>query len=656
MSACNITTQINEEQCMTDSLDIINLNVSKLDSALVTISAASTNVSTEGVSRILQGHNISVLPLANNGTGYLTIGETVCPPWHIDQTGGYLYGSSATSFTRSQETPVAKVELNVFNGYPKFFTNNLNQIATLPAGWYQAVYKTGAMSYWSNLARWYSIMPGTVLVSFPASTVIAANPWPGGGDYATNSVRGIGYLEPSDRNVYDEPQANAQAAINNGLNFLGNGKPFYKNFYHPGGFLAVSFGDNPYTDNRVTTPGVTYDLYPLQVNTVAKVNKQVSDNPIFLKHLQDVVRSNSPMPGAETLRNAGGTYNIGASTIGAYAGGVLMQDGRVFLVPYYNTTACIYDPIKDTTITPGGTHPGNAAYGGGVLLADGRVFMSPYYGTNRAAIYNPQTNTTSFTDVLFSVPLPSYQTCGSVLLKDGRVFGVPIFIADNQQTYIYNPVDNTFVYTQARFPGKFAFSGGVLLPDGKVFLIPWGALQTNPAPAYVYDPDTDSTAPVPGWPTSSPQGFYGGVVMADGRVYCIPADGGGEKAYIYNPTTGTTSVAGGTYPPDNVPSNTGVQNFVGGHLLPDGRIFVSPASNPTARIYDPVNNTLTTPSIIFNNNATQNAFAGSVLLENGDVFLVPYSFTSGGVGRLFSTYHVRNFDKAALTGPYFNYY
>ena len=660
MSTCNYTTQISEEQCMTDSLDVINNNVSKLDAALVAVSAASLNANTEGISRILQGHNISVLPLANNGTGYLTIGETVCPPWHIDQADRYIYSGNTSSFVLGSNTPVAKVELNVFNGYPKFFTNNLNQIATFPAGWYRAVYKTGAMSYWSSFPGWYSITGETVLVAFPQSTIVQANPWPGGGDYwTTNVVRSLASLGTGTfRHDADAVQyfATSDAAIQYGLNYRGNGSPYYKDFYHPGGYLSVSFGDTPYTDNRVTTPPITYDLYPLNVVTVERTIKQVGESQIFLKHIRDVINENPPLPGGESLREAGGTYNIGASTIGAYAGGVLLQDGRVYLIPFYNTTALIYDPKTNNTTTPNGTHPGNGAYGGGVLLANGKVFMGPYYGTNKAALYDPTTNTTSFSDIIFSVPLPSHQTCGCVLLKDGRVFGVPIFIAENQQTYIFDPSSNTFVYTQARFPGKFAFSGGVLLPNGNVFLVPWGALQTNPAPAYIYNPTTDTANPVEGWPTSTTQGFYGGVLMADGRVYCIPADGGGQYAYIYDYVTNSVTRAGGTYPPDNVLSNTGVQNFAGGNLLPDGRIFISPASNPTARIYDPRTDTLTAPSFTFNTNSTENAFAGSVLMENGEVFVVPYSYTSGSKGRIFSTYYNRMFDKAAITGPFFNYY
>jgi len=47
---------------------------------------------------------------------------------------------------------------------------------------------------------------------------------------------------------------------------------------------------------------------------------------------------------------------------GAFAGGVLLSDGRVFCVPFNTTSARIYDPILNTLITPAGTYPGSSAF------------------------------------------------------------------------------------------------------------------------------------------------------------------------------------------------------------------------------------------------------------------------------------------------------
>ena len=70
----------------------------------------------------------------------------------------------------------------------------------------------------------------------------------------------------------------------------------------------------------------------------------------------------------------------------AFAGGVLLPDGRVFCVPYSSTTARIYNPSTDTLTTPTGTYPVSNAFWGGVLLPDGRVFCVPYSSTT-ARVY-----------------------------------------------------------------------------------------------------------------------------------------------------------------------------------------------------------------------------------------------------------------------------
>ena len=85
---------------------------------------------------------------------------------------------------------------------------------------------------------------------------------------------------------------------------------------------------------------------------------------------------------SDTLTTPTGTY----PGSGAFAGGVLMPDGRVFCVPRSSTTARIYNPSTDTLTTPTGTYPGSNAFAGGVLLPDGRVFCVPYASTT-ARIY-----------------------------------------------------------------------------------------------------------------------------------------------------------------------------------------------------------------------------------------------------------------------------
>ncbi|MEH1790829.1 MAG: hypothetical protein V7L23_36000, partial [Nostoc sp.] len=76
--------------------------------------------------------------------------------------------------------------------------------------------------------------------------------------------------------------------------------------------------------------------------------------------------------------------------------------------------------------------------------------------------------------------------------------------------------------------------------------------------------------------------FIGGVLLPNGNVFCVPYNS--TTAAIYNPNTNTLSTPSGTYP--------GSGAFVGGVLLPNGNVFCVPYNSTTAAIYNPNTNTL----------------------------------------------------------------
>jgi hypothetical protein len=113
--------------------------------------------------------------------------------------------------------------------------------------------------------------------------------------------------------------------------------------------------------------------------------------------------------------------------------------------------------------------------------------------------------------------------------------------------------------------GSDAFSGGVLLPDGRVFCIARSASNGK-----IYDPVTN-TQTTTALTSGGSDAFYGGVLLSDGRVFCVPLSASNAK--IYDPVTNTQSTTALT--------SGGTNAFVGGVLLPDGRVFCVPfgASN-----------------------------------------------------------------------------
>ncbi len=333
------------------------------------------------------------------------------------------------------------------------------------------------------------------------------------------------------------------------------------------------------------------DITVTSINGSVVKSRRGWDPPNFMRfdilgHLQASRDKSTPMIAMDAIYVG---PSVG-STSGYYAGGVLLADGRVFMVPLFTNQALIYDPVSQVISTAAGYY----SFIGGALMADGRVFLLPgqvYY----AAVYDPNTNTLMNLNRTFETVYPFG---GATLLPDGRVFCVPYA---STIAVLFDPASNSFSDSSVVFPGDNAFFGGVLLPDGRVFLVP-----ENTTNAWVYDPTTDSVTVCEDFTGS----YNGGVLLPDGRVFCVPYMA--TEARIYDPITDTTIVPTGEYP--------GNYAFVGGVLLPDGRVFCIPFESTYAVVYDPVKDITTIPRGTFE----PYTVFGGVLTPQGSVICMPY--------------------------------
>jgi len=82
---------------------------------------------------------------------------------------------------------------------------------------------------------------------------------------------------------------------------------------------------------------------------------------------------------------------------------------------------------------------------------------------------------------------------------------------------IYDPANNTLTDGPAHGKGDWAFLGGLLLPNGKVLLVP-----ANQGNIGIYDPvgNTFTNGPATGKAATA---FMGGVLLPDGKVVLVPA-------------------------------------------------------------------------------------------------------------------------------------
>ena len=106
--------------------------------------------------------------------------------------------------------------------------------------------------------------------------------------------------------------------------------------------------------------------------------------------------------------------------------------------------------------------------------------------------------------------------------------------------------------------------------------------------------------------------YVGGVLLPNGKVFCVPCNA--PNAIIYDPVADTFHVCPATFP------GVGSNAYLGGVLLPNGKVFCVPGGAVNPRIYDPVTDTVAVSSATFPGNG---AYLGGVLLPNGKVFCVP---------------------------------
>jgi streptogramin lyase len=219
--------------------------------------------------------------------------------------------------------------------------------------------------------------------------------------------------------------------------------------------------------------------------------------------------------------------------------------------------------------------------------------------------WNAGNSVTQYDNYTYSTIAGAYGYSGGVLLPDGRV----VFVPYNATTIgIFNPNTNTYS-TIAGAPGNYAYVGGVLLPDGRVVFVPYDATTIG-----IFNPITNIYSTIAGAPGNA--AYSGGVLLPDGRVLFVPLNA--TTIGFFNPSTNTYSTIAGA------PGNSA---YAGGVLLPDGRVVFVPYNATTIGIFNPNTNTYSTIA----GAPGGGAYYGGVLLPDGRVLFVPRATTYIGI-------------------------
>jgi hypothetical protein len=198
---------------------------------------------------------------------------------------------------------------------------------------------------------------------------------------------------------------------------------------------------------------------------------------------------------------------------------------------------------------------------------------------------------------------------GGVMMPNGKVALVP---RNSVNVGIYDTIANTYADGPAHGKGSEAFSGGVMMPNGKVAMVPYSSANVG-----IYDPIANTYTDGPAH-SNGIEAFRGGVMMPNGKVALVP----------YNSTNvGIYDTIANTY--TNGPKhNKGREAFCGGVMMPNGKVALVPYKSANVGIYDPIANTYTDGPAHVKGIV---AFSGGVMMPNGNVALVPYYSDNIGI-------------------------
>jgi streptogramin lyase len=299
-----------------------------------------------------------------------------------------------------------------------------------------------------------------------------------------------------------------------------------------------------------------------------------------------------------------------------WEGGILATNGKIYCFPEQATTALKIDP-ENKTVTTFGSFPGGTLslkFQGSVLAPNGKIYGVPCGnvaggGGAQSIFYfiDPTTDSiTAFATVAGIVGTSAYQ--GGVLHPNGRIYMAP---GAGSVVHYIDPSTNTVVaYATISFNASGDYAKAVVAPNGKIYF------GINSATlGRFFDPTTNTFGtfgPVVGFPANLASN---GITLApNGKLYLTPSH---SIAYVIDPVdNSTTSYATGS-------SITGNIIPFGGKLAPNGKIYFTSWSGTYFGVLDPENLTVTRLGTVANL-----AYLDMVVTNTGKLVFIPAAASS----------------------------
>ena len=289
------------------------------------------------------------------------------------------------------------------------------------------------------------------------------------------------------------------------------------------------------------------------------------------------------------------------TTNGAYLGGVLAPNGKIYCIPHNATTVGVIDPVAGT-FTTFGTVAGSGAYYGGCLAPNGKIYCIPFNAT-AVGVIDPVAGTFVTNTVSGTAPGSSAYN-GGVLAPNGKIYCFPHTATT---IGVIDPTANTFVTNTVTITNGSAnnyYIGGVLAPNGNIYLAHGSSGSWN-TPVINTTNNTFNTTTVTG--TSPTYGSGGIVLLANGKI--LATSSAGVSTSLIDPVANTITLYNG-----NGYSGAGPFLSYAG-LAPNGfaisMYFNLAHTNPT------------TFAVTTINSLVQANYQGLVMHPNGKMYAIP---------------------------------
>lgn len=268
----------------------------------------------------------------------------------------------------------------------------------------------------------------------------------------------------------------------------------------------------------------------------------------------------------------------------AYAGGVLTKDDYIYFIPYNQATCVYWHYIYDGTIysydnTVQGECVENAYVGGGII--NNLIFFAPYnQATSNSLHYiDSSGNINSYNNM----SMVQFAYNGAVLNKSAdRLYFIPFYQSTEPEWHFIDIDGNIQSFaneTQIDFNAP-SYSGGVLAPDGKIYMIPYS--QGNSIWHYI-SIDGEIKSYSPNISSLVNEAYRGGVLAPNGKIYMIPYKQATSTIWHYIDTT--KEVGSNGHVVEYSHNITATCSYAGGVLSPNGRVYMVSNSDYNNTIY-----------------------------------------------------------------------